>query len=250
VYSTELAYIHDAGFGDFAARTALEVIRILRAHAIPPAADSGRPAKVVEVGCGTGTLAQRLAQAGYEVLGFDVSPAMIAIARAKVPAARFRVASLTDATIPRCRAVLAIGEVIAYVPAPNIGAALPRVLREFFSRVHAALVNGGVFIFDFIESGKRRTYAAASRSGRDWAFASQAELDRSGRTLTRRMVSIRHVGRQFRRSHEVHVVRIYTRRAVAQALADAGFSSRMSRSYGRYRLLPGGVAVVATKESR
>jgi SAM-dependent methyltransferase len=250
VYSAELAYIHDAGFGDFATRTAPEVIRILRAHAIPPTTASGRPTKIVEVGCGSGTLAQRLARAGFDVLGFDISPAMIALARAKAPAARFRVASLTDANMPRCHAVLAIGEVIAYVPAAKTGAALPRALREFFSGVHAALVKGGVFIFDFIESGKRRTYSAASRSGRDWAFASQAELDRSGRVLTRRMVSIRNVGRQFRRSHEIHVVRIYTRRAVGQALADAGFSSRMSRSYGRYRLLPGGVAVVATKERR
>jgi SAM-dependent methyltransferase len=250
VYSAELAYIHDAGFGDFAVRTAPELIRILRAHAIPPTTASGRPAKVVEVGCGSGTLAQRLVQAGYAVLGFDVSPAMIALARAKAPGARFRVASLTYANIPRCHAVLAIGEVVAYVPAPNTGLLLPRALREFFVCVHAALGKGGVFIFDFIDSGERRTYSAASRSGRDWAFASQAELDRSGRVLTRRMVSIRNVGRQFRRSQETHVVRIYTRRAVDRALADAGFSSRMSRSYGRYRLLPGSVAVVATKESR
>jgi hypothetical protein len=136
------------------------------------------------------------------------------------------------------------------VPASNTGAALPRALREFFARVHAALVKGGVFMFDFIESGTRRTYSTVSQSGRDWALASQAQLDRSGRVLTRRMVSIRNVGRQFRRSQEIHVVRIHSRRAVARALADAGFSSRMSRSYGRYRLLPGGVAVVATKESR
>lgn len=250
MYSAELAYIHDAGFGDFAARTAPEVIRILRAHAIRPATDSGRPSKVVEVGCGSGALAQRLGQAGYDVLGFDVSPAMIALARARAPAARFRVASLIDANIPRCHAVLAIGEVIAYIPASPTGVALPRALREFFTHVHAALVNDGVFVFDFIESGKRRTYAATSRSGRDWALASEATLDRSGRVLTRRMVSIRNVGRQFRRSQEIHVVRIHSRRAVARALADAGFSSRMSRSYGQYRLLPGSVAVVATKDSQ
>jgi SAM-dependent methyltransferase len=250
VYSAELAYIHDAGFGDFATRTAPEVIRILRAHAILPTTDSGRPSKVVEVGCGSGTLALCLGKAGYDVLGFDISPAMIALARAKAPAARFRVASLIDANIPRCRAVLALGEVIAYVPASNTGAVLPGALCEFFVRVHDALVAGGVFIFDFIESGKGRTYAVASRSGRDWALASEATLDRSGRVLTRRMVSIVNVGRQFRRSQEIHVVRIHGRRAVARALADAGFSSWMSRSYGRYRLLPGSVAVVATKESR
>jgi SAM-dependent methyltransferase len=250
VYSAELAYVHDAGFGEFAKRVSPEVIRILRAHNAPPTTRSGRATKVVEVGCGSGILARRLATAGYDVLGFDISPAMIALARAKAPGARFRVASLTDAHIPRCHAVVAINEVVTYVPASGAGPLLPRALQEFFARVYGALVKGGVLIFDFIESGERRTYPVRSRSGRDWVVASQADLDRSGRVLTRRIVAIRNIGRQFRRSQETHVVRIYSRSAVARALADAGFTPHMSQSYGRYRLLPGSVAVIAEKESR
>ena len=37
-------------------------------------------------------------------------------------------------------------------------------------------------------------------------------------------------------------------RAVAAALAGAGFTARMSRSYGRHRLLAGDVAVIAKRE--
>jgi SAM-dependent methyltransferase len=269
LYSFDLAYIHDAGFGDFAERAAPEVIRILRRHGIRPPASkrghsstrlarpergrgttgSGRAGRIVEVGCGSGTLARRLVDARYGVVGFDISPAMIRLARAKVPEATFRVASLTEARIPQCDAVVAIGEVVTYVPARGGVTGLPAALRTFFSRVHDALEPGGLFIFDFIESGVRRTYPPKCHSGRDWVIAVHAELDRPGQVLTRRMIAIRKVGRQYRRSQEFHLVRIYSRRAVATALADAGFTASMSRSYGRYRLMPGIVAVIAKRQA-
>ncbi len=42
--------------------------------------------KVLEIGCGTGTMAILAAQAGAEVLGFDVSDAMLEVARKKIGA--------------------------------------------------------------------------------------------------------------------------------------------------------------------
>jgi demethylmenaquinone methyltransferase/2-methoxy-6-polyprenyl-1,4-benzoquinol methylase len=51
-------------------------------------AENVRPgSRVLEIGCGTGTLAILAAQAGAEVLGFDVSGAMLEVARGKVEAA-------------------------------------------------------------------------------------------------------------------------------------------------------------------
>jgi cyclopropane fatty-acyl-phospholipid synthase-like methyltransferase len=245
LYSDDLAYIHDVGFGDFAERAAPEVIRILHTGGIRPS--TLRAPRIVEVGCGGGALARRLCDRGYDVVGFDVSPAMIRLARAKAPGAHFRVRSLTDARLPRCDAVVAIGEVITYVGADRAGAGLATSVRRFFARVHAALEPGGLFIFDFIESAQRRTYPATSRGGRDWALVSRADLDRSGRILTRRMVTIRKVGKHFRGSQETHRVRVHSRQDMAAALADAGFAARMSRAYGRYRLMAGDVAVVAEK---
>lgn len=250
MFSTDLAFIHDAGFGDFAERAAPEIIRILRAHGIAPGrARRDRP-RIVEVGCGSGTLARHLVDAGYEVIGFDASPAMLQLARRKVPEVRFRRESLTEMRVPRSAAVIAIGEVISYVPAPASGRGMPARLHRFFARVYDALEPGGLFIFDFIDSAKRRTYTARTKGGRGWIIAAHAELDDSGRVLTRRMVTIRHVGRQFRRSQEVHRVRIYPRRTVAQALGAAGFTARMARSYGKCRLMAGDVTVVARKSRR
>ena len=58
------------------------------------------PARVVDIGCGTGSLAVLLAEHGYEVEGVDFSPAMVSAAQAKARAAgvgvRFRVADAHD----------------------------------------------------------------------------------------------------------------------------------------------------------
>jgi 2-polyprenyl-3-methyl-5-hydroxy-6-metoxy-1,4-benzoquinol methylase len=248
VFATDLAYIHDAGFGGFAEGAAPEITRILREHGIR--ARAGAAVRIVEVGCGSGTLARHLAAAGYEVVGYDVSPAMVRLARAKAPDATFRVRSLTDLRVPACAAIVAIGEVINYVPARASGSDLPPALCGFFERAHEALGPDGLLVFDFIESATHRTYQARTKGGQGWAIAAHAEVESGGRILTRRLVTIRRVGRQYRRSQETHHVRLYERRAVARALADAGFTVRMSRCYGRHRLMAGDVAVIATKIER
>jgi SAM-dependent methyltransferase len=53
------------------------------------------PGRVLDVGCGTGALAGRLAQRGYDVVGVDPSAGMLEIMRARHPAAEAVVASGT-----------------------------------------------------------------------------------------------------------------------------------------------------------
>ena len=216
MYSTDLAHIHHAGFGDLARHAAPEVIRILHGHAI-------RSGRIVELGCGSGILASRLVAVGYRVTGLDASPAMIAIARRQVSDARFRIASIATAAIPAADAVVAIGEIISYLGSR-------RTVERLFRRVRAALRPGGVFIFDFIQSGERRTFPPRSRAGDDWALVARADLSADGRVLTRDLTTFRKIHGGYRRSREVHRVRIYPRQQIAAALAGAGFQVRMRRS--------------------
>lgn len=62
------------------------------------------PAQVLDLGCGTGSLAVLLAGAGHAVTGVDFAPAMVARARAKARAAgltaRFRVGDAADPGLP------------------------------------------------------------------------------------------------------------------------------------------------------
>jgi SAM-dependent methyltransferase len=177
------------------------------------------------------------------VIGIDISAAMIRLARVRAPNARFRVASLTTAPLPRCDAVIATGEVITYLPSA-------RAVQRFVARVRAALRPGGLFLFDFIESGERRHYPPKSRGGNDWAIVAQADLSRDGRVITRRLTMFRKVRGRHRKSRETHRVRVYSREEIAETLARAGFESQMRRSFGRYRLMASDVAVIARPKQR
>ncbi|WP_328293864.1 class I SAM-dependent methyltransferase [Kineococcus sp. NBC_00420] len=63
---------------------------------LPPA-----PSRVADLGCGTGSLSVLVAGAGHDVLGVDLSPAMVALARAKAAAAGLAVGfAVGDAARP------------------------------------------------------------------------------------------------------------------------------------------------------
>jgi SAM-dependent methyltransferase len=237
MYNADLAHIHDRGFVDFAIGVAPHIARILERGGIA----SGL---VVEIGCGSGRLARALTERGYEVEGSDVSPAMIRLARAHAPLARFRVASLTDVPIPRCDVVIAVGEVLTYVRG-----GLPAASR-FFARAHAALRPGGMLIVDFIESPRGRTYTTKTKRGGDWTIAVRADYDAASRILTRRITTIRRVGGRTRRSRETHRITIYSRAEIRSALTKAGFDViAMTQAFGAYRLMRSDVAVVAVKQA-
>ncbi|MFJ8792014.1 class I SAM-dependent DNA methyltransferase [Streptomyces sp. NPDC102462] len=54
-------------------------------------------ARVLDLGCGTGRpTARRLADAGFEVVGVDLSPVMVDLARANVPEAEFHRLDIAD----------------------------------------------------------------------------------------------------------------------------------------------------------
>lgn len=236
IYADDLAYVHHAGFGRYAAAVAPEIARLLDRRGI-------RGGRIVEFGCGGGTIAAHLAGRGYDVLGIDQSPAMVRIARANAPGATFKAGSLATAKIPRCAAIVAIGEVVSYItevpPKANATTKARRHeegLRQFFRRAAAALEPRGLLIFDFMESAEGRTYEARGRAGEDWAIVMRSTA--SGRILTRDMTIFRKIGREYRRSREIHDVRLYRRQEMAAALRRTGFTAlSMRRSFGRVRLI-------------
>jgi SAM-dependent methyltransferase len=219
-YARDLAYVHDAAFGDLARAGGASLIRLLGRAGFA----SGL---VVELGCGSGITAQLLVDEGYDVLGIDVSEDLVEIARRRAPGAEFLCASLLDAEIPRCIAVAAIGECFNYALE---GA---EELTAVFRRVHGALPPGGLFLFDVAEPGRerggpRRTW----HDGENWILCLEASETDADRRLERRITVFREAEEGWRRSDELHVQRLYDRQEVLDGLAAAGFEARQLGAYG------------------
>jgi SAM-dependent methyltransferase len=216
MYGKDLSFVHDAGFGGFAGSAAPKLIAWLRAAGVR------RGARVVELGCGSGTATQKFILAGYQVLGIDISPDMIRLARKNAPKARLIVGRLPKAEIPRCDAVVAVGEVLNYMPRRADFDAL-------FRRVHAALRPGGLFLFDIKLPSEAREPSMRGRFADDWAVLAESSEDARGR-LTRKIVSFRRSGSTYRRSDETHRLTLLPASDLSRRLRAAGFVVRSVRS--------------------
>ena len=239
-YSSDLAYIHDVGFGDFAKNSAPGLLQILQNSGIA----SGL---VVDLGCGSGIWASELSRAGYDVLGIDLSPAMIEIARKRAPKAEFRVGSLLKVEVPVCDAVTSLGECLNYL-FDEINSI--DQLRNLFRRIYSALKPGGVFVFDIAEPGRGKGPRQKHRAGLDWAVIVEVEEDEAANRLTRRIITFRKIGNLYRRDEELHQLQLYNRGEVARELREAGFQVRTLHAYGEQVLPEGCIAFVGRKVKR
>ena len=236
-YDEDLAYIHDAGFGGFARASAPGVLHMLRSCGV----DAGL---VVDLGCGSGIWARELVDSGYEVIGVDISPAFVKMAKARVPEGSFRVGSWLQSEIPGCRAVTALGEVLNY--RFDMRNRLP-ALKQLFRRVHHALEPGGVFVFDIAEPTRDQSRGRAWWEGDDWANLVEFAHNANKKQLTRRIVTFRKAGDHYRRREETHELQLYDGAKVADTLRSVGFRVRRVRSYGEYSLPKSLLGFVARK---
>jgi SAM-dependent methyltransferase len=222
-YGRDLAYVHDQAFGHLARAGAETLLRLLARQGF----DSGL---TVELGCGSGITAQLLCEGGYDVLGVEVSPDLVAIARGRAPQASFLNVSLLDAELPSCVAVAAIGECFNYAFDERAG---DEALGVIFARVYDALEPGGLFLFDIAEPGRERGGPRREwTEGPDWMLCLEASEDQAARSLERRITVFREVDRGYRRSDELHRLRLYEVQAVLDALDVAGFEARRLGAYG------------------
>lgn len=238
MYREDLAYIHDVGFGGFAAGAAPGILGLLKSSGV-------KTGLVVDLGCGSGIWAKALISSGYKVLGVDASAAMIRLARKRAPEGKFVKRSLQSMALPPCAAVTAIGESLSYVPAAGAEAGL----EKLFYRVFTALHRGGVLIFEVAEPSLALA-EKGTRSfleGEDWAVLIEKQGDASQRLMERRIVSFRRLGRLYRRSEEIHRLHLYERAEIVKLLESAGFRARILDRYGKQRMLPGRVGFLAVK---
>ncbi len=251
-YGPDLAYIHHAGFSEFAESAAPGLLEILWKHGV-------RDGLVVDLGCGTGIFSRELIRAGFDVLGVDASPAMIALARehcgagdppavtppprrytgrgpAKRPAGRrhhmFAVGRFDEVELPPCSAIVAMGEVLNYGTFDAVRALL-------------AKASANLLVFDIAECGAYPPYDERRVEGDDWSVVVIKESD--GTHLTRRILTFRAEGESMRRTEEIHTLELYDRDAMKALLREHGFRVQVRRSYGTRRLPKGHAVYVCVR---
>lgn len=236
IYNDDLAYIHDVGFSGLSESWAPGLLQIMREAGI----DGGT---VVDLGCGGGGWVERLTAEGYEAIGVDVSPAMVELARERVPAAEFQVGSIWEVPLPRCRAVTALSEVVCY----RSGDDDHPDLRDLLARIFAALEPGGVLLLDVTEVGLDRHRDRTFAEGDDWACLVRYEHDEAASRLHRHITSFRKVDSLYRRSHEHHTLQLHDADQVASLMESVGFEIQQVRSFGDAPLLPLRAGFVGTR---
>ena len=98
-------------------------------------------ARLLDAGAGTGRVGQRLHELGYQVVGVDVDPEMVQVARERAPEVPWHVADLAGLDLgTRFDVVVSAGNVV-----PLVADAVPAVV----DRLARHLVPGGLLVTGF-----------------------------------------------------------------------------------------------------
>jgi SAM-dependent methyltransferase len=225
-YAEDLAWVHDHSFDGHARGAASFLLEALGAAA----GDVG--GHIADLGCGSGTLAGEMLAAGYEVTGVDISSAMIALAKKRVPKARFVRGSLLSARLPKSTAIACVGECVNYLFDAGLN---DRKLERLFGRAFAALEPGGLFLLDAAGPTRITSRRQSHFLHDDFAVLVDIEADRERALLARHITTYRRRGASWRRSDETHRLKLHAPSKILRMLRGAGFRARPTNTYG---LLP------------
>lgn len=188
-------------------------------------AGSHRPARVLDLACGTGNVTRELFKRGYQAAGVDYSASMLAVARRKLPETvplwhqDLRELDLNGETFD---SAVCLFDSLNYLLDPA-------ELRKAFRAVHRHLPDGAPFVFDMnairaLETGMFNQRGTGRNS--DLEYEWQSAWDPLSRQCTIRMeFNIRDDGDNWTTLYETHVQRGYTLEEIRGALEESGFDS-------------------------
>lgn len=181
---------------------------------------------VLDLGCGTGTLTRLLAARGYDMIGVDISEAMLEIAARRSAAAKTEPEILYLLQDMRefelygtVRAVVSICDSMNYLMEYE-------ELVQVFARINNYLDPGGVFIFDLNtiykyeqELGDRTIAENREEGSFIWEnyYDGKEQINEYDLTLF-----IREADGRYRKYEETHYQRAYSLETVRWAIAAAG----------------------------
>lgn len=130
------AWVYNKHWGDSFTQLALRVLEKLVLPYLPA------EARILDLCCGTGQLAQALIARGYQVTGLDGSEEMLHFARKNAPAGEFVMGDARSFKVPDVyHAVVSTFDSLNHIMTLE-------KLTSVFGNVYAALREGGLFLFD------------------------------------------------------------------------------------------------------
>lgn len=178
------------------------------------------PRRLLDVACGTGTVAEMLAKRGFTVHGFDLSPEMIEVAQQRARKAK------SGLSFEACDAAEFVSDQpfdAAYSFFDSLNYIIdPHHLARAITRVARSLRPGGTFVFDM-----NTAYAFEAQMFDQTETRKNARIRYTWRGKYDRKSRIIRVEMDFERNgtrfQEVHVQRAYDSDEVREMLKDAGF---------------------------
>lgn len=213
------AYYYDSLMDDFDyASWSGYIAQILKSHGV-------EYTDLLDMACGTGSMAVEMAKKGYAVTAFDLSDDMLSVARYKsdenCTSIRFIHQDMNDIKINDSFGIVTcLCDSMNYITDENS-------IRRLFKWVYAHLKPNGVFIFDMNSPYKLRTIIGNNtftRNDDDIAYIWDNYLDDDGIVEFYLSFFVRQ-GELYRRFDEVHREKIYEIPQITEYLRKAGFST-------------------------
>ncbi len=180
---------------------------------------------LLELACGTGTVAVAMAQAGWRVYAVDGSAAMLAEARKKAEQSGVQVIysqqDMRFLVLPeRVHLATCLYDSLNYMLTSED-------LLAVYRRVFQALLPGGLFLFDM-----NTAWALASQwddvtyftDSEDLSVVLESHYDAARQRATVVVTCFERVNEFYRKFSERHVEQAYPAEQIATLLTDAGFS--------------------------
>jgi len=193
------------------------------------------PARAVECACGTGSLTVRLAQAGVQMVGVDLSRNMLRHAEEKARKwgveAAFVCQDMKKLDLPRrVGAILATCDGVNYLTRPED-------VQAFFKAAYAQLRPGGKLCFDCSSRHKLEDIMGNAFFGEERdgvATLWQNRLSPDTHVLTMDVTFfVREEDGRYRRFREEHRQRAHSEAEILQWLNEAGFTE--AKAFGEMR---------------
>ncbi len=187
------------------------------------------PGSAVDLGCGTGTLALMLEGQGWNVIGIDASPGMVAEARRKASlqgaTAAFLAADIRGFTVPRTvDLAVSVYDVLNHLPSAGD-------LQLACTAVGRALRTGGLFVFDLNNDRcfRRLWTRPETITERDFTMTLENSYDPQARKAVSRVHVTFADGQEA--VDETVEESCFLKDEVEAALMEAGFTLRDARDF-------------------